>query len=121
MGCGTTQESGTCSDGGIPEGPLVTGGHKLRTNNHDDRVSDLSVAPAPPRTLDFLSSRMAPHAATVDDQKDAMYAMIGRGQDSQQGKIDAECRDRERGGWSPLEKGWRDRFLSCQKTGAKKG
>lgn len=32
---------------------------------------------APQRTLDFLSSRMAPYAATFDDQKDAVYAVIG--------------------------------------------
>jgi hypothetical protein len=69
--------------------------------------SDLSVAPAPLRTLDFLSSRMAPYAATFDDQKDAMYAVIGRGQNSQQeqGRIDAESRDRGRRGVEPLEKG----------------
>lgn len=30
--------------------------HKLGTNNHDDGWNDLSVAPAPLRTLDFLSS-----------------------------------------------------------------
>lgn len=66
--------------------------------------SDLSVAPAPLRTLDFISSRMAPYAATFDDQKDGMYAVIGRGQNSQQGRIDAESRDRGRKGVEPLEK-----------------
>lgn len=63
---------------------------------------------------------MAPHAATVDDQKDAMYAVIGRGQDSQQGKIDAECRDRERGGWSPWRRGGGIDFCHVKRREPKK-